>query len=522
MHNENLVIGAGLAGLSLALKIAEFDKVTILCKGELVDCNSYYAQGGIATVLDESDSFEQHVQDTMVAGAGLCHEDIVRIVVESGPQAINDLISQGVEFTKTNEEGKLHLTKEGGHSERRVIHSKDTTGVALMSALIAKASKNPNITIYTNQVVVDLVTSDKVAPDFHGNRCLGAYVLDVKTGQIKLFKSARTYLATGGYGRLYLYTSNPENATGDGLAVARRAGCKVANLEFMQFHPTCLFHPDAKTFLLSEALRGEGGVLKNKSGEEFMKQYHHMGSLAPRDIVARAIDTELKKSGETNVYLDVRSMGIDKIKGHFPNIYETCLGFDIDISKDLIPVVPAAHYACGGLVVDEFGSTNVANLFALGEVSCTGLHGANRLASNSLLEAVVFSRRVADYVKSHPVTSNNIDLPEWNSGTAIPPDEQVVLSHNWDEIRRLMWHYVGIVRTNNRLKRALSRVNAIREELNTYYWEYHVTENFLEVRNLADVAWMTIKCAMKRKESRGIHYNQDYPQTNSLVKDTVI
>jgi L-aspartate oxidase len=521
---ENLVIGTGAAGLMLALKLAKSGRVLLISKGELTECNSFYAQGGIASVHRNDDSFEQHVQDTLVAGAGLCHEDVVRMVVEAGPAAIRELVTLGIQFTQESgaSEPQFHLTREGGHSQRRVIHSADMTGQALVNGLILKVKENPNIEIHSNQIAVDLITTDRFAPDFSGNRCLGAYLFNRQTHQIYTVLSDRTYLCTGGHGRVYLYTSNPESATGDGLAMAWRAGCKIANLEFMQFHPTCLFHPGAKTFLISEAVRGEGGVLKDSQGREFMNFYHPMASLAPRDIVARAIDTELKKSGATNVFLDVRHLGENKIKLLFPNIYEVCLKLGINMATEMIPVVPAAHYSCGGVVVDKDGRTDVKGLYAIGEVACTGLHGANRLASNSLLEALVCADRVAQKSLEHRPESVPTQIPPWITGRAMPADEQVVLSHNWDEIRRLMWHYVGIVRSDKRLKRALARINSILAELDAYYWEYEVSESFLEVRNLAQVALLTIRSAMRRKESRGIHYTIDYPETSDYPRDTIV
>ncbi len=497
----------------------------LIAKGSLTENNTWFAQGGIATVLDEGDTFARHVSDTLVAGAGLCHEDIVRLVVEGGPQAIRELVEHGVHFSETEQVGTFHLTREGGHSHRRVIHVDDATGQAVMRALIIVARAHPRIKIVENQMAVDLITTDKYAPDFARNSCLGAYVLDRSTQTIYQIRSSNTFLCTGGHGKVYLYTSNPDAATGDGLAMGWRAGCKVANLEFMQFHPTCLYHPHAKTFLISEAVRGEGGILKDRQGREFMHHYHPMKSLAPRDIVARAIDSELKRSGDTNVFLDVRHLGAEFITKHFPNIYATCLEFGIDMVRDMLPVVPAAHYSCGGLVVDEHGRTNVEGLFALGETACTGLHGANRLASNSLLEALVFADRAAAIVLAEgelPVLP--VAVPSWDVGKAAPADELVVLSHNWDEIRRLMNHYVGIVRSTNRLKRALQRITVIREELDTYYWDSKITDALLEVRNLALVAELTVRCAIARKESRGIHFTLDYPEPNDVFgkKDTIL
>lgn len=519
---DTLIIGGGVAGLTTALKIAERQKVVLLSKGSLKNANSYYAQGGIATVLSDEDSFEKHICDTLTAGAGLCKKEVVELIVKGGPKAINELINLGVAFTMEQNSDFYHLTKEGGHSERRVIHSDDVTGKVIMEALLSRVKESKNITVLENQFAIDLMTSDKNFPDFTVNRCLGAYVLNTLNDSIYKIKAARTIVATGGHGKVYLYTSNPDSATGDGLAMAWRAGCKVANLEFMQFHPTCLFHPDAKTFLISEAVRGEGGILRNSKGEDFTKNYHEMGSLAPRDIVARAIDSELKKSGEHFIYLDVKEVGLEKFKQYFPNIYQKCQLHGIDISHDLIPVVPAAHYSCGGIVVDQKGRTGIGGLYAIGEVACTGVHGANRLASNSLLEALVFADRVSEVSLADGLELTAIDLPDWDPGKAVPPDEQVVLMHTWDELRRLMWNYVGIVRTDKRLRRAYSRIQSIRSELEDYYWNYQINEKLLEVRNLAEVAYLTVKCAMKRKESRGIHYNLDFPFKLEISKDTIV
>ncbi|MFW7377541.1 MAG: L-aspartate oxidase [Oligoflexus sp.] len=530
MTTEHLIIGSGIAGLMLAHKLGKDQQVTVIAKDLLLENNTRYAQGGIASVLSPEDSFDKHIEDTQIAGGGLCHKEIVSLVVQAGPKAISELIEMGVDFTKSkvqddSEFGGYHLTKEGGHSQRRVIHAEDLTGHAVMRTLVRAVEENPNIHIYENVFAIDLITSDKYAPNFYENRCHGIYALDKESGSIIKFISQATYLCTGGHGKVYLYTSNPDGATGDGLAMGWRAGCRVANLEFMQFHPTCLYHPEAKTFLISEAVRGEGAILKTFHGESFMERYHPLGSLAPRDIVARAIDAELKKSGASHLYLDAREMGAEKIKSHFPNIYQTCLQFGIDITTEMIPIVPAAHYSCGGLVVDNCGRTNVKGLYALGEVACTGLHGANRLASNSLLEALVFAERVAS-VSVHQVAQSDrlADIPSWDSGDAIVPDELVVLTQIWDEIRRLMWNYVGIVRSEKRLQRAYDRICSIRKELSSYYWNYQINKELLEVRNLADVAFLTIQCARKRKESRGIHYNIDYPEPNhkETAKDTII
>lgn len=523
LYTEHLIIGSGVAGLMLAIKLAQRQKVIVLTKSSLLESNSYFAQGGIASVLADNDTFEEHYKDTIEAGAGLCHPEVVREIVSQGPKAISDLLQLGVEFTREEGRDNYHLTREGGHSKRRVVHAKDATGQAIMTALEAKVRSDPNIRVLEQQMAIDLITSDRYAPNFSENRCLGAYVLDIKTESIYKICSEKTYLCTGGHGRLYLYTSNPPGATGDGLAMAWRAGCKVANLEFMQFHPTCLFHPTATTFLISEAVRGEGGIIRNKEGEPFVDRFHPKGSLAPRDIVARAIDYELKRSGENHVYLDVTHLGSEKIKRLFPNIYATCCKLGIDMTVEPIPIVPAAHYCCGGIVIDENGRTSLNGLFALGEVACSGLHGANRLASNSLLEACVLANKVADFSLRNVLQLIDACIPDWDESQTIPSDEQVILSHAWDEIRRVMWNYVGIVRSDARLKRALSRIEAIRQEIDEYYWSYQVNTSLLEVRNLAAVAWLTIRCAMRRKESRGIHYTLDYKEQNPLAAiDTIL
>ncbi len=529
IHTEHLIVGSGIAGLMLAHKLGQSQKVVIIAKESLSENNSSYAQGGIASVLSPDDSFDKHIEDTLEAGAGLCHRDVVATVVEAGPEAIAELISLGVDFTRGKSGSPsqpYHLTLEGGHSERRIIHADDLTGAEVVRALIAQIRQNPNITIYENMFAIDLLTSDKVRPIFAENYCLGAYAYDKTSREIYEIRSHATHLCAGGHGKVYLYTSNPDVATGDGLAMGWRAGCRVANLEFMQFHPTCLYSQKEKTFLISEAVRGEGAVLKTADGKPFMKAYHPLESLAPRDIVARAIDSEIKKNGTVPyVYLDARSLGLEKIKARFPNIYKVCLSQGLDISQEMIPVVPAAHFSCGGLVTDDFGRTSITNLYAIGEVACTGLHGANRLASNSLLEAVVMAKRLAEHIAEHGLIPAPV-LPDapWRSTGNIEADEIVVLTHTWDEIRRTMWNYVGIVRSNKRLQRAYSKIVAIRKELETYYWENQIDTSLLEVRNLADVAFLTIRCALKRKESRGIHFNIDYPaQVNSPSPiDTVI
>ncbi|MBC7531425.1 MAG: L-aspartate oxidase [Oligoflexus sp.] len=528
IHTDHLIVGSGIAGLMLAHKLGQNHKVVIIAKESLSENNSSYAQGGIASVLSPEDSFEKHIEDTLEAGAGLCHRDIVQAVVEAGPAAIKELISLGVDFTR----GKggpgnqpYHLTLEGGHSERRIIHADDLTGAEVVRALIVAIRSNPNITIYENMFAIDLLTSDKASPIFSKNFCLGAYAYHRDSREIYEIRSSATHLCAGGHGKVYLYTSNPDVATGDGLAMGWRAGCRVANLEFMQFHPTCLYSQKEKTFLISEAVRGEGAILKTSDGRAFMQNYHPLESLAPRDIVARAIDSEIKKSNVPYVYLDARAIGIEKIKARFPNIYRVCLSQGIDMSKDMIPVVPAAHFSCGGLVTDGEGRTSITNLFAIGEVACTGLHGANRLASNSLLEALVFAGRVADHIAEHGLEeAPSLPNVPWRSTGSIEPDELVVLTHTWDEIRRMMWNYVGIVRSDKRLQRAYAKIVAIRQELETFYWENQIDVSLLEVRNLADVAFLTIRCALKRKESRGIHYTIDYPHSDETTTpiDTVI
>ncbi|PLX77989.1 MAG: L-aspartate oxidase [Desulfuromonas sp.] len=516
--SDFLVIGSGIAGLSYALKVAAHGTVSIVTKREVSETATNLAQGGIASVFSEEDSFEAHVEDTMKAGAWLSDTGIVKMVVESGPQAITDLIDWGVKFSR-NEANEYDLTREGGHSQRRILHAKDMTGQEIERALVAAAEKHPNITFYEHHIAVDLITEAKikhrrVKPD----RCLGAYVLDIENKEVITFGARITVLATGGAGKVYLYTCNPDVATGDGVAMAYRAGATVANMEFMQFHPTTLYHPLAKSFLISEAVRGEGAILKRSDGTPFMAQYHELKDLAPRDIVARAIDNEMKIRGDDCVFLDITNKDAAYIKDRFPNIYETCLGYGIDITREPIPVVPAAHYLCGGVAVDSWGQSDIENLFAIGETSCTGLHGANRLASNSLLEGVVYGDRAAQ--KSlELITDKQSPFPPiepWDSGNATDSDEEVVVAHNWDEIRRCMWNYVGIVRSNKRLVRALRRIQMIQEEIADYYWDFTVTSDLVELRNIATVAEMIVRCALERKESRGLHYTIDYPETDNI------
>jgi L-aspartate oxidase len=526
-----LVVGAGVAGASLALKLSKLGKVALLCKETLFESNTRYAQGGIASVFLTDDSYEAHTQDTLRAGAGLCHEEVVRRVVRTGPEVIRELISLGVEFTQNEDKEKsefnYHLTMEGGHSARRIIHAADLTGFAVQKALVDNVRSDQNITVFEYHTCIDLIVTDKACPDFSRNRCLGAYILNEKTSSIHSLLAKGTFLATGGHGKLYLYTSNPDIATGDGVALAWRAGARVANLEFMQFHPTCLYSSKAKNFLISEALRGEGAILLSRSGERFMEKVDSRLELAPRDIVARAIDAEIKKTGEPFVLLDISHKPAEFVKSHFPNIYAKCLEEGIDITKDPIPVVPAAHYSCGGIVTDTRGRTGIKGLWALGEAACTGLHGANRLASNSLLEGLVYARFVAEDVQDlrRDLLQYQIPpTPKWQLGKAGEPDEMVVISQLWDELRRTMWNYVGIVRTDRRLSRAAARIAQIQEEIETHYWDIVPSRALLEVRNLATVGMLTVQCARARKESRGIHSSLDYPESDDahFKKDTVL
>lgn len=525
---DYLVLGSGIAGLMFALKVAPHGRVAVVTKKDRAESNTNYAQGGIAAVTSKEDSFELHVRDTLNAGAGLCKEEVVRTVIEEGPARIAELMELGVRFSEREAPGEdggreLDLGREGGHSKRRILHARDMTGREIERALLQAVARQPNITLFENHFAIDLITTRKLGRP-GPNRCVGAYVLDKATGQVKTFAARVTVLATGGCGKVYLYTTNPDIATGDGVAMAYRAGVPIANMEFIQFHPTCLYHPKAKSFLISEAVRGEGGVLKTVDGVEFMKDVHPLGSLAPRDIVARAIDSVMKRTGADYVLLDITHKPAPFIIRRFPTIYETCLRYGIDITKEPIPVVPAAHYQCGGVVATVDGVTELPGLYAIGEVACTGLHGANRLASNSLLEAVVCAHRAAQHAIRSDLPPVDFEIPPWQTGHATNPDELVVVSHNWDEIRRCMWDYVGIVRTTKRLLRAQKRLTNLQQEIQEYYWNFIVTSDLLELRNLATVAEIIVQCALQRPESRGLHYTLDYPHPDPAwaQRDTIV
>ncbi|MEE9258299.1 MAG: L-aspartate oxidase [Nitrospinaceae bacterium] len=530
IERDFLVIGSGIAGLTFALKVSDFGSVAIITKDTLDESATKYAQGGIASVMTDDDSCDLHAADTIEAGRGLCKEDVVRILCREGPPRVRELIDLGARFTRIKGQD-YDLSREGGHSKHRILHANDLTGWEIERALIEAVKSKNNIDIYPHHMVIDLITrarlDSSITPGGNEDELMGMYVLDVKESRVKTFVGKGTMLATGGAGKVYLYTSNPDTATGDGVAVAYRAGVQVANMEFFQFHPTCLYHPRAKSFLISETVRGEGGILRLKSGDTFMEKYHPMGCLAPRDVVARAIDFEMKKSGDDCVYLDATHIEGYRSRERFPNIYKTCLDFGIDITREPIPVVPAAHYMCGGVVVDVNGQTNVRRLFASGEVCYSGLHGANRLASNSLLEGLVLSHRSAAKAAAclkQPYPEDAVRMiPGWDSGSAVDSDESVVVSHNWDEIRRLMWNYVGVVRSDKRLHRAQRRIKNILDEIKEYYWDFHITKDMLELRNIAITAMLIIQGAQTRKESRGLHYNIDYPDKDdkNWIKDNV-
>lgn len=526
VFSDFLVIGSGIAGYTTALKCAQVGSVSIITKKNDSESNTNYAQGGIASVIDPSDSFEDHIKDTLTAGAGLCHEEAVNLLVTHGPAAIKELVDVGVQFTYS--EGRLDLGKEGGHSRHRIVHSKDLTGREIERALIRAVHSNANIRIFENHIALELLTEHHLGMDVRtldSITCYGAYALDLEADQVLTFLSPITILATGGCGQVYRHTTNPKIATGDGVAMAYRAGARVSNLEFMQFHPTTLFHPDAQSFLISEAVRGFGAHLTNSSGHRFMDRYDPQGELAPRDIVARAIDAEMKKSGESCVFLDLRHLEAGRIREHFPNIYRRCLEHKIDITSEPVPVVPAAHYMCGGILTDLNGCTDLQRLYACGEVAMTGVHGANRLASNSLLEAVVFADQVFHHARNQPQQSRSDfpTFPTWDDSGTFQNEEWVLIEHNRDEIQQIMWNYVGIVRSDMRLDRAERRIRLIGEEIEDFYKRTKVTEALIELRNIAKLARLIIRCAKARKESRGLHYTTDYPVPSELwLRDTII
>ncbi|MCL6470201.1 MAG: L-aspartate oxidase [Ralstonia sp.] len=522
MNFDVAVVGSGLAGLTVALHLADHRRVVVISKRSLPEGASDWAQGGIAAVLDSGDSHDEHVDDTLIAGAGLCDEAATRYIVENGRSAIEWLISHGVPFTR-DEQAELgfHLTREGGHRHRRIIHAADATGHAVVTTLVEKVRNHPNITLLEDHFAIDLITDAKLGRP--GMRCHGLYALDIASGHVKTITASQTVMATGGAGKVYLYTTNPDTASGDGIAMAWRAGCRVANMEFIQFHPTCLYHPFAKSFLITEAVRGEGGKLILPDGTRFMPAHDERAELAPRDIVARAIDFEMKKRGLDCVYLDISHQSPAFLKEHFPTIMARCLELGIDITRQPIPVVPAAHYTCGGVVTDHLGRTDIAGLYAVGETAYTGLHGANRLASNSLLECMVIGRGAAEDILAQPPSNpTSVQIPAWDESRVTDPDEEVVVSHNWDELRRMMWNYVGIVRTNKRLERAQHRIALLREEITEYYANFRVSHDLLELRNLVEAASLIVDSALSRHESRGLHFSRDYPETLPKALPTVM
>ncbi|HMA67366.1 MAG TPA: L-aspartate oxidase [Desulfosalsimonadaceae bacterium] len=533
--SDYLVVGSGVAGLLYALKVANSGRVHIITKRNIEESNTAYAQGGIASVFGREDTFDSHIADTLTSGDGLCHESVVEMVVQNAPARIRELMKLGVDFnTDDTQESGLHLdlSREGGHSQNRIVHAADLTGLAVEKALIEKVRRHENIEVFENHIAVDLITRSTRLKrgqviTTHEDYCYGAYVLERRSLQIHTFCAKTILLATGGAGKVYAYTSNPDIASGDGIAMAYRAGAVVANMEFVQFHPTCLFHPEAKNFLISEAVRGEGGVLLNTAGDRFMERYTPLKELACRDVVARAIDSELKKRGDDSVFLDISHKPADSIRSRFPHLYKKCLEFGIDMTTDPIPVVPAAHYMCGGVVTDIYGQTNIQRLFAIGETACTGLHGANRLASNSLLEALTYAHQAAQKSTDDLENSQFRKLPEippWDDLGTLDSDEAILVSHTWDEIRRFMWNYVGIVRSDKRLARAQRRIEIVQSEIEEYYWNFKITPDMIELRNIAIVAELIIRCAKHRKESRGLHYNIAYPDKNDIrwKKDTVL
>lgn len=517
-QTDYLVIGSGIAGLSFAVRAAEHGHVLVVSKKRPDDTATNWAQGGIAAVLGEDDSFEDHIEDTLRVGDGLCRREVVEMAVHEGPTHIQALVEMGVAFARS-EDGSLDLTREGGHTKRRVAHYKDITGREIQRALLAQiAARQDRITFWEDHIAIDLLSMAKYGGE---PACFGAYILNNASGEVKTVIARATVLATGGAGKVYIYTSNPDVATGDGIAMAYRIGAQVANLEFMQFHPTVLYHPHAKSFLISEALRGEGGILRLADGSTFMERYHPQASLAPRDVVARAIDNELKKSGADSVFLDMTHLDADFVRHRFPTIASRCEQLGIDITKQSIPVVPAAHYMCGGISTDDCGQTTVRNLYAVGETACTGLHGACRLASNSLLEGVVFAARAANAVRRAEFVRPANVVP-WSSGDATDSNDAIVVALNWDEIRRFMWSYLGIVRSSKRIERARRRIELLRQEITEYYWDFKVTADIVELRNLALVAHLVIESARRRKESRGLHYTLDYPDKGVHAQDTLL
>ncbi|MDH4407227.1 MAG: L-aspartate oxidase [Candidatus Methylopumilus sp.] len=519
-----LIIGSGLAGLTSALKLADHKKVLIVSKREILDSSSQWAQGGVAAVMSNEDSIESHVKDTEFVGGGLTDPKVASFVASHGKEAIQWLNDLHVPFSRDDTTHQFHLTKEGGHSHRRVVHAKDAKGRAIQATLSEQVKEHTNITILENHIAVDLITEKKSLKVDHikSNRCLGAYILNNKTGKVITVSAQETILAAGGVSKVYLYTTNPDVSTGDGVAMAWRAGCRVANMEFIQFHPTCLFHPKAKSFLISEIVRGEGGLLKLPDGSRFMDEYDARGELASRDIVARAIDFEMKKRGIDCVYLDISHKSPDFIKSHFPTIYARCLELGIDITKEWIPVVPAAHYSCGGVMTNLAGQSDLAHLYAIGETAYTGLHGANRLASNSLLECLVFGEAVAKHILQSKVDSTSFELPHWDESRVTDADEEILITHTWNELRRFMWNYVGIVRTNKRLSRALHRIHMLRDEVHEFYTNFKVSHNLIELRNLLQVAELIVESAIARHESRGLHFSRDYPKQLKIAKPTIM
>jgi L-aspartate oxidase len=513
---DYLVIGSGIAGLTFALEVADHGRVAVVTKDRSDESNSSYAQGGVATVWSAEDSFDAHVADTLAAGAGLCHEDVVEMVVREGPERVRELIALGTRFDShlAGDAVEYDLGREGGHSRRRVLHAGDLTGQEIVRALTAAVRRHANITVFENALAVDLLTDRKLSQLGGPITCWGAYIYDRTTGMVRTMRARTTVLCTGGAGKVYLYTSNPDVATGDGVAIAYRAGAPVGNMEFFQFHPTCLYHPRAKSFLITEALRGEGALLRRPDGSLFMSAYHADAELAPRDVVARAIDHEMKVHGYESVYLDITHQPASYLEERFPNIVRRCRTFGIDVTREWIPVVPAAHYMCGGIVADREGRTGIDRLYAAGEVAMTGLHGANRLASNSLLEALVFGHRAARDARTRLARDDTAPpaVPDWNPGTAVNSDESVVVTQNWDEVRRTMWNFVGIVRSTRRLERARKRIAMLRDEIAEYYWDFLVTDDLLELRNIATVAELIVRCALMRRESRGLHFTIDHPE----------